>query len=372
MTNYYKEEFGPSGYSVVRRSTTTQGPYTQVQKSKSVHQFKDSNSSLPPLPKTNRTYKAPDSPYVYRTRERRPLNDDYAKPPPLPSTPSRSRKISFREQNGTSDQEKIEDIKITMSRAGSRRSSISEDIKSPSLSRRPSLKNIEIPKSLEAPKRNYYTSYEGKPYEPTNRAPRPFSTSYLLTGSSSMTGNGYSTGNGYNSSRPSPTTSARASPVRDIGTGIPASALTGNGFSTGSGYNSRRNSISSKDIRDMEKVMANGNGNHSAAGSRRNSISKLPWPEPSPVRELPPPIPKQKVKHYPLPPPSYAEGMIAVSRRLRNRSASPAPSYSEMELSTRPSLVSAALGRPSPSRDMIRMTLCGPPLKQYNYGRDIY
>ena len=41
--------------------------------------------------------------------------------------------------------------------------------------------------------------------------------------------------------------------------------------------------------------MANGNGNHSAAGSRRNSISKLPWPEPSPVRELPPPIPKQKV-----------------------------------------------------------------------------
>ena len=48
-----------------------------------------------------------------------------------------------------------------MSRAGSRRSSISEDIKSPSLSRRPSLKNIEIPKSLEAPKRNYYTSYEG-------------------------------------------------------------------------------------------------------------------------------------------------------------------------------------------------------------------
>ena len=64
-------------------------------------------------------------------------------------------------KKGASDQEKIEDIKITMSRAGSRRSSISEDIKSPSLSRRPSLKNIEIPKSLEAPKRNYYTSYEG-------------------------------------------------------------------------------------------------------------------------------------------------------------------------------------------------------------------
>ena len=40
------------------------------------------------------------------------------------------------------------------------------------------------------------------------------------------------------------------------------------------------------------------NGYHSAAGSRRNSISKLPWPEPSPVRELPPPIPKQKVNNY--------------------------------------------------------------------------
>ena len=64
-------------------------------------------------------------------------------------------------KKGASDQEKIEDIKLSLSRAGSRRSSISEDIKSPSLSRRPSLKNIEIPKSLEAPKRNYYTSYEG-------------------------------------------------------------------------------------------------------------------------------------------------------------------------------------------------------------------
>jgi hypothetical protein len=71
------------------------------------------------------------------------------------------QKCGHAKKKGASDQEKIEDIKITLSRAGSRRSSISEDIKSPSLSRRPSLKNIEIPKSLEAPKRNYYTSYEG-------------------------------------------------------------------------------------------------------------------------------------------------------------------------------------------------------------------
>ena len=76
----------------------------------------------------------------------------------------------------------------------------------------------------------------------------------------------------------------------DIGTGIPASALTG----TGSGYNSRRNSISSKDI---DKILSNGTGyaTPGGTGSRRNSITRLPWPEPSPVRELPPPIPKQKV-----------------------------------------------------------------------------
>lgn len=107
----------------------------------------------------------------------------------------------------------------------------------------------------------------------------------------------------------------------------------------------------------------------SGLSSRRNSVSKLPWPEPSPMRELPPSPPKPKIKHYPLPPPSYAEGMIAVSRRLRNRSSSPAPSYSELELSSRPALIPAAIGRPSPSRDMIRMTLCGPPLRQYHYGK---
>ena len=110
----------------------------------------------------------------------------------------------------------------------------------------------------------------------------------------------------------------------------------------------------------------------SAVNSRRNSISsKLPWPEPSPVRDLPPAAPKPKIKHYPLPAPRYEEGMIALSRRLRNRSASPAPNYSELELSHRPAIVSAALGRPSPSREMIRMTMCGPPLRQYNYGRHI-
>ena len=110
----------------------------------------------------------------------------------------------------------------------------------------------------------------------------------------------------------------------------------------------------------------------SSASSRRNSITKLPWPEPSPVRDLPPAAPKPKIKHYPLPPPRYEEGMIALSRRLRNRSASPAPNYSELELSNRPALVPAALGRPSPSREMIRMTMCGPPLRQYNYGRNIW
>lgn len=106
--------------------------------------------------------------------------------------------------------------------------------------------------------------------------------------------------------------------------------------------------------------------------SRRNSFSRLPRPEPSPMRELPPTPPKQKIRHYPLPPPSYTEGMIALSRRMRNRSASPAPNYSEMELSTRPAIISAALGRPTPSKEMIRMTICGPPMRQYHLGRNIW
>ena len=156
------------------------------------------------------------------------------------------------------------------------------------------------------------------PYEVKNRTARPFSASYDYTPPSAhMNG-------GLRSVRASP----RASPIRDISNTV---------------------------------------------GSRRNSIvdaRRLPWPEPSPMRELPPAPPKLKVKHYPLPPPSYTEGMIAVSKRLRNRSASPCPNYAEMELSSRPALISAAIGRPSPSREMIRMSVAGPPMK-YQYGRYI-
>ena len=53
-----------------------------------------------------------------------------------------------------------------------------------------------------------------------------------------------------------------------------------------------------------------------------------------------------------------------------HRSASPAPNYAELELGKRPALIPAAIGRPSPSREMIRMTVGGPPLK-YHYGRYI-
>ena len=131
-----------------------------------------------------------------------------------------------------------------------------------------------------------------------------------------------------------------------------------------SGLQSGLRSVRSSPMRDMGAPLT---------ASRRSSIvdsRRLPWPEPSPIRELPPQAPKIKVKHYPLPPPSYTEGMIAVSKRLRNRSSSPAPNYAELELSKRPALIPAAIGRPSPSREMIRMSMSGPPLK-YNYGRYI-
>lgn len=196
------------------------------------------------------------------------------------------------------------------------------DLSKSSLSRRPSIKTIEDPpitqltsSSSLSTSRRPSISRNYQPYqESTNRVPRPYSISYSPFDVPSVN---------------SGLRSARASPSREIGT------------------------------------------SYSSASSRRNSISKLPWPEPSPVRDLPPAAPKPKIKHYPLPPPRYEEGMIALSRRLRNRSASPAPNYSELELSNRPALVPAALGRPSPSREMIRMTMCGPPLRQYNYGRNI-
>lgn len=236
-------------------------------------------SALPPVPRQSRFLK---------NSTRRTLNEDYAKPPPLTSSRIRSKYgLDFldHEPYGTSR---------------SRRSSITEldTPKTPSLSRRNSVKNGDLPSSV--PRRSTAMNFES-----TNRVPRPFSASYALT---------------------TPSASTRASPVREI--------------------------------------------SYSGLTSRRGSVTKLPWPEPSPIREIPPSAPKTKIKHYPLPPPSYAEGMIAVSRRLRNRSASPAPNYSELELSSRPGLVPAALGRPSPSREMIRMTLCGPqshPLKQYHY-----
>jgi len=283
MTNYYeREEFGPSGYTVKRSSAYN------VQKSSTFSHFhKNSldNSSLPPLPGSRLSHHNKTN-FITMSGTRRPLNDDYAKPPPLP-LPS-SKRLSIKEKYALEK----EDYSYP-SRPLSRRPSITET-STPVLSRRPSVKA------------SYSTnnSYD----MPMNRTPRPFSASYAMT----------------------PSASLRGSPSRDIVSGIATPGSL----------------------------------------SRRNSISRLPWPEPSPMRELPP-APKPRIKHYPLPPPKYTEGMLAVSRRLRNRSASPAPNYSEMELSSRPALIPAAIGRPSPSREMIRMTLCGPPLKQYHYGRYI-
>lgn len=90
-------------------------------------------------------------------------------------------------------------------------------------------------------------------------------------------------------------------------------------------------------------------------------------PPPAKPRELPPTPPKPIRRHYPIPPPSFPDAMIAVSKRLRNRSASPAPRYSDLQISRRPSLVNVALGRETPSRESIRRSLAGSAASSYVY-----
>jgi len=76
---------------------------------------------------------------------------------------------------------------------------------------------------------------------------------------------------------------------------------------------------------------------------------------------LPPLPPKQVKHHYPLPPPSFPDAMVSVSKRLRNRrSVSPTPQYAQLQLGSRPGLVNAALGRDSPSKETLRMLYTGP------------
>lgn len=139
--------------------------------------------------------------------------------------------------------------------------------------------------------------------------------------------------------------SCRASPCREINVGASSSSRRG---SLVGGSSSRRGSL----------------------------VLGLPRPEPSPARELlPPRPPKPVVRHYPIPPPSHAEAMISLSKRLRNRSLSPTAHYKELELSTRPALVNAALGRPTPPREMIRRNLVQPSFQAHIpssiYGRNL-
>ena len=47
---------------------------------------------------------------------------------------------------------------------------------------------------------------------------------------------------------------------------------------------------------------------------------------------LPPSLPKVVKHHYPLPPPSYPDAMISVSKRLRNRSISPSSQYAALQV----------------------------------------
>jgi hypothetical protein len=61
-------------------------------------------------------------------------------------------------------------------------------------------------------------------------------------------------------------------------------------------------------------------------------------PPPSKPKELPPAPPRPLRRHYPLPPPSFTDAMVAVSKRLRNRSASPSPHYAELQVNSRPDI----------------------------------
>jgi len=82
----------------------------------------------------------------------------------------------------------------------------------------------------------------------------------------------------------------------------------------------------------------------------RRSLAKLP------------PLPPRQIKHhYPIPPPSFPDAMVSVSKRLRNRSVSPTPAnYAQLQLGSRPGLINAALGiSDSPTKESIRRSLGG-------------
>lgn len=82
---------------------------------------------------------------------------------------------------------------------------------------------------------------------------------------------------------------------------------------------------------------------------------------------IPPTLPKVVKHHYPLPPPSFPDAMVSVSKRLRNRSVSPSPQYAALQLGSRPIIINAALDRPTPSKEMIRRVYGSPSGTNFNY-----
>ena len=71
-----------------------------------------------------------------------------------------------------------------------------------------------------------------------------------------------------------------------------------------------------------------------SAGISGSSLEMPPRPTQrlSSLPPLPPSLPKAVKHHYPLPPPSFPEAMISVSKRLRNRSVSPSPQYAALQV----------------------------------------
>ncbi|XP_040571111.1 uncharacterized protein [Lepeophtheirus salmonis] len=93
------------------------------------------------------------------------------------------------------------------------------------------------------------------------------------------------------------------------------------------------------------------------------------YSSPQPVPVSPPKFVMYQ-RHYPLPPPSFPDAMIAVSKRLRNRSKSPCPQYSDLGVSSRPRIQSAALGHYAPTKYLIKSNLgcnIAPDYQNYSH-----
>ena len=84
-----REEIGPSGFSVVSRRAAAR--QNAVQKSYSLSHFNNGLDQEGPLQAPLKSFRTETS----SAHRRRPLNEDYAKPPPLPTTANRPWRTKY-------------------------------------------------------------------------------------------------------------------------------------------------------------------------------------------------------------------------------------------------------------------------------------